>query len=143
MADVMTPAQRSHCMSRIRARDTQPEVVIRKMLWSLGCRYRINSSLPGKPDIVFTRQRLAVFIDGCFWHRCPLHYQAPATNPGFWETKIAGNVRRDRDVDARLGKTGWSTLRFWEHEVKNDPEQVLRGILDRLRTIQPVQKAGA
>lgn len=140
MADVMTPEQRSRCMSRIRGRDTRPEVIIRKMLWSLGCRYRVNYKLPGKPDIVFTRQRLAVFIDGCFWHHCPLHYQAPATNPGFWEAKIDGNVRRDREVDALLAKGGWSVLRFWEHEVKADQEEVLRAILKRLRgqTVLPV-----
>lgn len=133
MADVMTPEQRSRCMARIRGKDTGPEVIIRKMLWSLGHRYRINYRLPGTPDIVFPGRRLAVFMDGCFWHRCPLHYQAPATNPGFWEAKIAGNVRRDREVDARLATAGWSVLRFWEHEVKDDPEQVLRVILDRLR----------
>lgn len=129
-------------MSRIRGRNTRPEVIVRKILWSLGHRYRINYSLPGRPDIVFTRPHLAVFIDGCFWHRCPLHYQAPATNPEFWETKIAGNVRRDREVDARLAEGGWSVLRFWEHEVKADPEQVLRAILDRLRG-QPVRQAGS
>lgn len=133
MADVMTPEQRSRCMARIRGKDTGPEVIIRKMLWSLGHRYRINYRLPGRPDIVFPGRRLAVFMDGCFWHRCPLHYQAPATNPGFWEAKIAGNVRRDREVDTRLATAGWSVLRFWEHEVKDDPERVLRVILDRLR----------
>lgn len=142
MADVMTPGQRSRCMSRIRGRDTRPELIIRKMLWSLGCRYRVNSKLPGRPDIVFTRQRLAVFIDGCFWHRCPLHYQAPATNPAFWEAKIGRNVRHDRKVDVLLAKEGWSVLRIWEHEVRTDPERVLRVILARLRG-QAVQPAGS
>lgn len=133
MADVMTPKQRSRCMSRIRGRNTGPEVVIRKMLWALGHRYRINYTLPGKPDIVFTRHRLAVFIDGCFWHRCPMHYHAPATRLEFWEAKIAGNVSRDREINARLAKDGWSVLRIWEHEVKDAPEQVLQVILKRLR----------
>lgn len=128
-------------MSRIRSRDTRPEIVIRKMLWSLGCRYRVNYKLPGKPDIVFPRQRLAVFIDGCFWHHCPSHYQAPATNPEFWEAKIYGNVRRDREVEALLAKRGWSILRFWEHEVKGEPEKVIRVILKRLReeTVPPAR----
>lgn len=139
MADVMTPEQRSRCMSHIRSRNTGPEVVIRKMLWALGYRYRINYRLPGKPDIVFTRQRLAVFIDGCFWHQCPLHYQAPATRPGFWEAKIAGNVRRDRGVDSMLAQDGWSVLRIWEHEVKNDPERVLRLVLEQLRARTKLQ----
>lgn len=142
MADVMTPEQRSRCMSRIRGRDTQPEVIIRRMLWSLGWRYRVNSKLPGKPDIVFTRQRLAVFIDGCFWHRCPLHFQAPATNARFWEVKIEGNVRRDREVVERLATAGWSVLRIWEHEAKTDPAEVVWAILERLRE-QTAPSAGS
>lgn len=142
MADVMTPEQRSRCMSRIRGRDTQLEVIIRRMLWSLGWRYRVNSKLPGKPDIVFTRQRLAVFIDGCFWHRCPLHFQAPATNARFWEVKIEGNVRRDREVVERLATAGWSVLRIWEHEAKTDPAEVVWAILERLRE-QTAPSAGS
>jgi DNA mismatch endonuclease (patch repair protein) len=142
MADVLTPEQRSRCMSRIRGRDTRPEIVIRKALWSLGCRYRVNYGLPGKPDIVFTRQHLAIFIDGCFWHRCPLHFQAPATNARFWEAKIEGNVRRDREVDARLATGGWSVLRIWEHEAKTDQEEVIQAILERLRK-QTVSLSGS
>lgn len=130
-------------MSRIRGRNTSPEVIIRKMLWALGYRYRINHRLPGKPDIVFTRQRLAVFIDGCFWHRCPMHYQAPTTRPEFWEAKIDGNVRRDREVNARLAKAGWSVLRIWEHEVRDDPERVLQIIQERLRVQTELQEARA
>lgn len=140
MADVMTPEQRSRCMSRIRGRNTGPEVIIRKILWALGHRYRINHRLPGKPDIVFTRQRLAVFIDGCFWHRCPMHYQAPVTRPEFWEAKIAGNVRRDREVNLMLAQDGWSVLRIWEHEVKDDPERVLQIIQERLRERTELQE---
>lgn len=142
MVDVLTPEQRSRCMSRIRGRDTRPEIIIRKMLWSLGCRYRINYGLLGKPDIVFTRQRLAIFIDGCFWHRCPLHFQAPATNARFWEVKIEGNVRRDREVVERLATAGWSVLRIWEHEAKTDPAEVVRAILERLRE-QTAPSAGS
>lgn len=133
MTDVMTPMQRSLCMSRIRARDTRPEIIIRKMLWSLGYRYRVRYKLPGKPDIVFTKKRLVVFIDGCFWHRCPLHYQPPATNKVFWEDKIGGNVKRDQRVHDQLTQEGWLVMRFWEHEVKDSPEQVLRAIVGQLK----------
>lgn len=140
MVDVLTPTQRSRCMSRIRNKNTQPEIIIRKMLWALGLRYRIHHCLPGKPDIVFPKQRLAVFIDGCFWHRCPMHYQAPATRPEFWEAKIAGNIRRDRKVDERLVKDGWFVLRIWEHEVRDDPERTVQAIRERLRELTEMQE---
>jgi DNA mismatch endonuclease (patch repair protein) len=133
MADVLTPRQRSRCMSRIRGKNTRPEIVIRKKLWSLGLRYRVNYKLPGRPDVVFVSRRLAIFIDGCFWHRCPLHYQSPATNRLFWETKITSNVQRDRDVEAQLAREGWTVLRFWEHEVKDDPDRVIQSILTQVR----------
>ena len=142
MSDVMTPKQRSRCMSRIRAKNTLPEITIRKKLWSLGYRYRVNYKLLGRPDIVFTNQHIAIFIDGCFWHRCPLHFQAPATNPEFWIKKISHNVHRDRTVDMRLAADGWSVLRFWEHEVKDDPERVVQVILSWLKTGHSPQDAG-
>ena len=129
MADVLTPEQRSFCMSRIRGRDTRPELAIRKGLWSLGYRYRIDMKLPGKPDIVFPRERVVIFIDGCFWHRCPIHYQAPATNPHFWEKKIHRNVERDRLVDRELASQGWKVKRIWEHEVKEDPLRVIEDLV--------------
>jgi len=129
MADVLTPEQRSFCMSRIKGRDTKPELAIRKALWSLGYRYRVDTKLPGKPDMVFPGKRLAVFIDGCFWHRCPRHYQAPATNPEFWENKINRNVERDRVVDRELASLGWKVKRVWEHEVREDPLRVIENII--------------
>jgi len=129
MADVLTPEQRSFCMSRIKGRDTKPELIIRKGLWSLGYRYRIGIKLPGRPDIVFPRKRVVVFIDGCFWHRCPRHYQAPATNPHFWEKKINRNVERDRLVDRELASKGWKVKRIWEHEVREDPLRVIEDLI--------------
>lgn len=129
----MSLEQRTRCMSHIRARDTKPEVIVRKMLWSIGFRYRIHHGLPGKPDIVLVRYHLAIFIDGCFWHHCPLHYQAPATNAQFWEAKIVGNVRRDRKVDSILAEAGWSVFRCWEHDVKNDLGSVIHNILNSIR----------
>ncbi|MBW1947255.1 MAG: very short patch repair endonuclease [Deltaproteobacteria bacterium] len=133
MADVLTPEQRSFCMSRIKGRDTKPELAIRKALWSLGYRYRVDTKLPGKPDMVFPGKRLAVFIDGCFWHRCPRHYQTPATNPEFWENKINRNVERDRMVDRELASMGWKVKRVWEHEVREDPLRVIEDLIQMLK----------
>lgn len=120
MADVLNKAQRSHCMSRIRGRDTKPELLLRKALWAAGMRYRLKSRLPGKPDIVFPGKRLAIFVDGCFWHGCPEHSQRPATNADFWEKKLSSNMQRDQKVNSELAAQGWRVLRFWEHEIKRD-----------------------
>lgn len=106
--------------SRTRGRDTKPELLVRRELHSLGHRYRVNyapvSGLRRTADVVFTRQRVAVFIDGCFWHGCPDHYVEPKTRTEFWATKIAGNVARDAETTRLLEEAGWTALRFWEHE---------------------------
>lgn len=126
MADVMTAAQRSRCMSRIRGRDTKPEVSLRSALWRRGLRFRKKSRLRGKPDIVFPTERIVVFVDGCFWHRCPQHQTRPAANAEFWDNKLSGNVARDRRTDAILADEEWAVVRVWEHEVENDLEGVVR-----------------
>jgi DNA mismatch endonuclease (patch repair protein) len=126
--DVHTPEQRSYNMSRIRGRDTEPEMTVRKALFTRGYRYRIGHGLPGKPDIVFVSQRLVVFIDGCFWHRCPEHFRRPAGNASIWQKKIDRNVERDREVGRRLSADGWRVMRFWEHQVRNAPEEVITEI---------------
>ena len=133
MTDVLTREQRIYNMSRIRGRDTKPELLLRKALWAAGLRYRIRNSLPGKPDIVFPSARLAVFVDGCFWHGCPEHMTWPENNAEFWRRKIERNIERDRDVEAELERLGWKWLRFWEHEVKNSVDAVVRRIRKRLR----------
>lgn len=120
MSDVLTPNQRQYCMSRNRGTRTGPEERLRKALWHTGFRYRIHHGLPGKPDIVFPSMKLVVFVDGCFWHGCPLHYQAPLHNAAFWQEKITANRKRDMNVTSRLEAEGWQVLRFWEHEVKSD-----------------------
>jgi DNA mismatch endonuclease (patch repair protein) len=107
-------------MSRNRGRDTKPEVMLRKACWALGMRYTLNSKLGGRPDFVFTRSKVAVFVDGCFWHGCPVHYHAPATRADFWKTKIDRNRARDRAVTAQLSAEGWTVLRVWEHAVRSD-----------------------
>jgi DNA mismatch endonuclease Vsr len=100
---------------------TRPEVLVRSELHRRGLRFRkdLPLRLPDRvvrPDIVFTRARLAVFIDGCFWHACPIHGNQPRTNIDYWGPKLAGNVARDRAVDAALVAAGWQVLRVWEHE---------------------------
>lgn len=106
-------------MSRIRAKDTQPEIILRKAISKAGIKgYRLNYRLLGKPDIVFLKRKIAIFIDGCFWHKCPKCFKKPATNKKFWLEKIDSNVKRDRFVSARLKKEGWKVLRIWEHDLK-------------------------
>ena len=130
MTDVLTPEQRRKNMSRIRGKNTSPEMKLRKMLWESGLRgYRVHYKLPGKPDIVFTRKKVVVFVDGCFWHKCPVCFRPPETNAEFWDEKLQKNVERDLKVTKELEDLGWTVLRFWEHEVKKTPEDVLARIL--------------
>jgi DNA mismatch endonuclease, patch repair protein len=100
-------------------RDTKPELAVRRMLHARGLRYRVDlAPLKGyrrRADVVFTRRRLAIFIDGCFWHGCPLHYRVPGTNAGYWQPKIARNVERDAETTLALVAAGWTVLRYWEH----------------------------
>ena len=103
-----------------RGRDTGPELAVRRALHARGLRYRVDHPLPfdrrRRADIAFTRARVAVFIDGCFWHGCPEHGATPRTNTEFWRAKIERNRARDRDTTERLEAMGWIVLRFWEHE---------------------------
>lgn len=120
MSDVHTPEQRSFNMSRIRGKNTKPELIFRKALWSAGLRYRLRSKLPGRPDLVFPSRKVAVFVDGCFWHQCPEHFQWPKTRPDFWKQKITRTVKRDKEVSDQLKKMGWTVVRVWEHELKKN-----------------------
>jgi DNA mismatch endonuclease, patch repair protein len=120
VADVLDPAQRRLCMSRNRGRDTKPEVLLRKACWAVGLRYVLNAKLVGRPDFVLPRYRVAVFVDGCFWHGCSTHYQAPAIRSEFWKAKIDRNRDRDSKVSALLVKDGWTVIRVWEHEIRQD-----------------------
>jgi len=103
-----------------RARDTKPELAVRRLLHAHGYRYRVNfrpsAGLRRTADIVFTRRRIAVFIDGCFWHGCPLHGTSPRANAAYWGPKLARNMERDLETTAVLEAQGWLVLRFWEHE---------------------------
>lgn len=108
-------------MSRQARKDTAPELALRRELHRRGLRYRVERPLPGLPrrraDIVFSRKRVAVFVDGCFWHACPVHGTWPARNDTWWATKLRRNVERDSETDAHLESLGWLVVRVWEHEV--------------------------
>lgn len=108
-------------------------MLLRKALWASGLRYRLHAKLPGRPDIAFTKVKVAVFIDGCFWHRCPLHGVMPKSNVDFWKRKLMGNVKRDRKNDALLQGEGWYVLRLWEHQVETELVKVVKQIVSITR----------
>jgi len=124
---------KSEQMARVRNRDTAAELTLRSALWHAGLRYRLSApKLCAKPDLVFPRQRIAVFVDGCFWHGCPQHYTLPKSRPEFWTAKLTDNVSRDRRQTASLRKEGWTVLRFWEHELRSSLHEVLATIRSSL-----------
>ncbi|TFF17283.1 very short patch repair endonuclease [Cellulosimicrobium funkei] len=107
-------------MSVAKRRDTAPEVALRRELHARGMRYRVAYPVPGQRrrtiDVAFTRAKVAVFVDGCFWHGCPKHGMMPRSNGDWWKTKLAANQARDRDTDRLLSELGWTVVRVWEHE---------------------------
>jgi DNA mismatch endonuclease (patch repair protein) len=118
-------------MSRIRGKNTKPELMLRRALWGQGLRYRLHRPLPGRPDIVFSQAKLAVFVDGCFWHGCPIHRVRPKANRAFWNNKLRRNRRRDREVQRQLQSAGWEVVRFWEHEIEREMARVIETIVRR------------
>lgn len=133
--DVLTPEQRRLNMSRIRARDTRPEMMIRQGLHRAGFRYRLHvKALPGTPDLVFPARKAVILIHGCFWHGhdCSL-FRMPATRGDFWRTKIAANRARDDRAEAALLAGGWRVLTVWECSLKGAARLDLREVLDRCR----------
>src|SRR5690242_17071009 len=121
MPDVHTAKQRSHNMSRIRGKDTGPELAVRRLLHKAGYRYRLHQKdLPGKPDLVFPSRRKVIFVHGCFWHHhdCAFGQVVPKTNALFWHNKIASNVERDKRNRASLEATDWHAFVVWECELR-------------------------
>ncbi|MDO8309008.1 MAG: very short patch repair endonuclease [Actinomycetota bacterium] len=114
-----TPGRR-RIMQSIKSRDTEPEMALRRILHAMGLRYRVNRRpLPGvrrTADLVFSPAKVAVFMDGCFWHHCPDHAADPKTNSEYWKPKLERNVERDRETDSLLDSEGWLSVRVWEHE---------------------------
>jgi DNA mismatch endonuclease (patch repair protein) len=116
-------------MKAVRREDTAAELHLRRALWRAGLRYRIHLPTAGtKPDVVFTRARVAIFVDGCFWHGCPIHYKAPVNNAEFWRKRLLSNQNRDARDTLRLERAGWTVMRFWECDVRRETERVVASI---------------
>lgn len=125
-------------LSQQATRDTKPELVLRRELHRRGLRYRVNYPVPGLPrrtiDIAFPRRKVAVFVDGCFWHGCPEHSVASKSNSKWWQTKLASNVKRDADTKRALETLGWHVERVWEHDLRagKDAQLTAQRITDAL-----------
>lgn len=134
--DPLTVAQRRYTMQSVRAKDTVPELTLRRAMWSAGMRgWRLHRrTLPGRPDVAIGRARLAIFVDGGFWHGRPDRYW-PGRSGAYWDAKIARNQARDRQVDEALASAGWTVWRFWDSEVMADPIGIATKIRDYLDEI--------
>ena len=132
--DCKTPEERSYNMSRIKAKNTKPEMVVRKWLWSQGFRFRLyRKDLPGKPDIVLSKFKKVIFVNGCFWHHHNCEYfKWPKTNSAFWQNKINANVKRDKSNYKDLLKADWKYLVIWECEIQQKEQIFQEKILDFL-----------
>ncbi|WP_285789591.1 very short patch repair endonuclease [Micromonospora sp. NBRC 101691] len=132
------PSSASRAMKSNRSSDTKPELALRRELFRRGLRYRVGYriSLPGRavrPDVVFTRRRVAIFVDGCFWHGCPLHCRMPSDPSGYWHQKIDRNRNRDLEVDGALRTAGWTVFRVWEHEAVEQAAEAIHAALTQSR----------
>ncbi|MFJ2226830.1 very short patch repair endonuclease [Streptomyces halstedii] len=133
-------------MSRQARRDTAPEVAVRKLLHASGYRYRLNERVPHMSrrtiDIAFTRAKVAVFLDGCFWHGCPDHATRPKSNAEWWRQKLDKNMARDAETTAHLVSEGWTVLRFWEHQPPAQVAEVVAEAVDRERSSRRTGQGG-
>lgn len=129
MADNLTKEQRSRTMSRIRSKWTSQEKKIHNYLKSNKVKHKMHPKITGKPDILLLNSKTAVFLQGCFWHKCPKCYKKPKTNKKYWTVKIENNVKRDQKNSKSLKKLGFNVIRIWEHQVKDNFESILKRIL--------------
>lgn len=134
--DDHTPEQRSYNMSRIKRKDTKPEFIVRKYLFSKGLRYRIDDKrFPGHPDLVFPRYKTVVFVNGCFWHHHNCKFFVwPKSNTEYWIPKIKRNEERDLSNIAQIQLMGWQVLVVWECELKNNKEEILLKLYNQIKT---------
>ena len=136
MADTITPEQRSEIMSHIKSKDTSIELMVRRYLFALGYRYRVNyTALPGKPDIVFTKKKIAIFIHGCYWHGhdCGSRYaHSSQSNKAYWGPKIQRTQQRDQEHIAKLEADGWNVIVLWECQLKSDFGQSMSWLVDNI-----------
>jgi len=141
--DTVTKERRSWIMSRIRSKNTKPEERMKDLLREVGTGFQHDDwTLPGRPDFTIADRRLAVFVDGCFFHGCPAHYKLPKSNRAFWHNKITNNMRRDKRVDGQLRRKGWSVMRVWEHSTRpGSAEKLLERLGKRIATRRVSQAA--
>jgi DNA mismatch endonuclease (patch repair protein) len=118
MTDVFTKEKRSWIMGRIRGKWTKQEKIIHNQLKSLKIKHKMHPKTSGSPDIILTDKKIAVFLQGCFWHKCPKHYKEPKSNRDYWLPKINRNVARDKKNITLLKKKGWKVVKVWEHDLK-------------------------
>lgn len=137
MADFFSKGTRSRIMSRISGKNTSPELKLRKQLHLMGYRYSLRyrfKELNFKPDIVMVSRKICIFVDGCFWHRCPRCYKAPKTNKKYWLPKIERNVQRDKEQNRYLKTHGWKVIRIWEHDIDKNLDKILKMIIVKIST---------
>ena len=143
MTDIVSPQKRSQMMAGIPGKNTKPEILIRKLLYRLGFRFRIhNDKLPGKPDIVLKKYQAVIFVNGCFWHCHECHlFKWPKTRPDFWKKKICGNVKNDIKNRRTLTTSGWRICTIWECSLKGKkrkkPEEIASSTSDWLKSDSP------
>ncbi len=137
MADKVTPMQRSAMMAAVKNKNTEPELIVRRRVFAFGFRYRLHvRKLPGTPDLVFPRYRVAVFVHGCFWHGhdCPKG-KLPATNRDFWQEKISKNKERDRSTVKALEYKGWRVMTIWFCHIEEGIKDLLTLLIERRKTL--------
>ena len=133
MSDVLTKEQRHYNMSRIKSSKTGPELKLKLALESLNFEYQ-PTGIYGKPDFANKSDWIALFIDGCYWHKCPHDFVIPKTRTEFWLQKIDGNVKRDKIVNKKLESEGWKVIRIWEHDVRKNPNRVISRVKRMLKS---------
>ena len=131
MPDKITKAQRSYIMSQIRGTRTKPELIVKEIIDGRKLRYQ-PKGIPERPDFANKTKKIALFIDGCFWHKCPRCYKPPKSNRKYWKAKVERNTKRDKHVNRKLKKQGWTVIRFWEHQVKENELHVIKKINKQL-----------
>lgn len=139
--DNLTPEERSKLMGLVKSKDTKPEMRVRRGLFAMGLRYRLQGkNLPGRPDIVFNKYRTVVFVHGCFWHRHPgcKKTRTPKSNVSFWEKKFEANVVRDKSVLEQYERLGWTVVTIWECETED--EELLQAALSRVKAVLDYKK---
>lgn len=118
MADVHTKKQRSYNMSRVKSSETKIELKLKPFMKKIGFTYQ-PKNIYGKPDFARRKEKVTIFVDGCFWHKCPKHYKEPKSNKKFWKEKINKNVERDKKITKKLRRDGWKVIRVWDHDLKS------------------------